>query len=216
MLVRERMTPNPVTITPDTSVSDAMRLMREKRIRRLPILDAHAHLVGIITDSDLLYATPSPVTSLSVWEIHDLLYKLKVEKVMTYEVKTVTEDTPLEEAARILADNRISGLPVMRGKQLVGIITETDIFKTFLGLLGGRRNGVRVTVAIPSVKGMVAKITSAIFGAGGDIVGLGLSEPLTAAETQWRITFKVQDVPKDKLVAAIRPVVDEILDVRET
>ncbi|CAG0944595.1 Inosine-5'-monophosphate dehydrogenase [Anaerolineae bacterium] len=216
MLVRERMTPNPVTITPDTSVSDAMHIMRERRIRRLPILDAHDHLVGIVTDSDLLYATPSPVTSLSVWEIHDLLYKLKVEKVMTHEVVTVTEDMPLEQAARILADNRISGLPVMRDKKVVGIITETDIFKAFLALLGGRRRGVRITVAIPSAKGTMAKITGAIFGAGGDIVGLGLGEPPTATETQWHATFKVQDVPKDKLVAAIRPVVDEILDVRET
>jgi acetoin utilization protein AcuB len=216
MLVRERMTPNPVTITPDTSVSDAMRLMREKRIRRLPILDARHQLVGIVSDSDLLYATPSPVTSLSVWEIHDLLYKLKVEKVMTYEVKTVTEDTPLEQAARIMTDNRIGGLPVMRDKQLVGIITETDIFKALLSLLGGRRSGVRISVAVPSAKGTVAKITSAIFSAGGDIVGLGLSEPSTPTDTHWHITFKVQEVAKDKLVAAIKPLVDEILDVRET
>jgi acetoin utilization protein AcuB len=192
-----------------------MRLMRERKVRRLPVLDNRGHLAGIVSDSDLLYASPSPVTSLSVWEIHDLLYRLTVDRVMTREVTTVTEDTPLEEAARIMADQRIGGLPVMRADQLVGIITETDIFKAFLAQIGARRPGVRVSVAIPNAKGTVAKIAQAIFGIGGDIVGLGLSDPTPASGGQWEITFKVQDVTKDNLVAAIRPVVNEILDVRE-
>src|SRR5512141_2922660 len=113
MLVRERMTVNPVTITPETSLTDAMRLMREKKVRRLPVLDARGHLAGIVSDNDLLYASPSPVTSLSVWEIHGLLDRLKMNQIMTRDVVTVTEDTPLEEAARIMADKRIGGLPVM-------------------------------------------------------------------------------------------------------
>ncbi len=216
MLVRERMTTTPVTISPETSVSDALRLMRERKVRRLPVLDARGQLVGIVSDKDLLYASPSPATSLSIWEIHELLYKLTVDKVMTRKVITVTEDTPLEEAARIMADSKIGGLPVMRDKTLAGIITETDLFKAFLALLGGRRSGVRVTVSIPDIKGTVAKIAGAIFGVGGNIVGLALSEPTTAAGTLWEITFKVQDVPKDKLVQAVKPVVHEILDVRET
>lgn len=216
MLVRKRMTPNPITTTPDTSVSDALRVMREKKIRRLPVLDSHSQLVGIVSDNDLLYASPSPATSLSVWEIHELLYKLKIDKVMTREVITVTEDTPLEEAARIMADRRIGGLPVMQDKKLVGIITETDMFKAFLAQLGARRPGVRVSVAIPDAKGTVAKIASAVFNAGGNIVGFGLSDPTPASGGDWEITLKVQDVPKDKLVEAIRPVVRKILDVRET
>ena len=215
MFVRERMTPNPVTITKDTSVSDALRLMREKKVRRLPVLDGRGQLVGIVSDNDLLYASPSPVTSLSVWEIHELLYKLKVEKVMTKKVITVTEDTPLEEAARIMADNKIGGLPVMSGKKMVGIITETDVFKAFLALFGARRPGVRITVSTTGAKGTMARIASAILSVGGDIVGLGLSEP-TPADPRWKITFKVQDVPQDRLFDAIQPVVDEILDVRET
>lgn len=99
MLVRERMSSNPITIPPDMSVADALRLMRDKKVRRLPILDSHNQLVGIVSDNDLLYASPSPATSLSVWEIHDLMYKLTVDKVMSLQVLTVTEDTPLEEAA---------------------------------------------------------------------------------------------------------------------
>lgn len=213
MLVRERMTPNPITITADTSVSDAMRMMREKKIRRLPVLDGHKQLVGIVSDTDLLYASPSPATSLSVWEIHDLLYKLKVEQVMTRDVVTVADDTPVEEAARVMADRHIGGLPVMQGKALVGIITESDLFKLFLEFIGGRRPGVRITVVTSNAKGTVAKIASAIFGLGGNIVGLGLSEKTAGGE--WQITFKVQDAPKDKLVQAIQPLVRQVADVRE-
>jgi acetoin utilization protein AcuB len=214
MLVRERMTKNPVTTTPDTSVTDALRLMRERKVRRLPVMDARGKLVGIVADQDLLYASPSPVSSLSVWEMNYLLAKLKVEEVMTRQVITVTEDTPLEEAARIMVDNKIGGLPVMRDGQLAGIVTETDLFKIFLELLGARRPGVRVAAYIPGVKGTLAKITSAISGVGGNIMSFGQS--MDATGTRWEITLKVQDVSRDKLVEAIRPVVQEIIDVRES
>jgi acetoin utilization protein AcuB len=215
MLVRDRMTLNPVTVTPEVSVTDALRLMSEKKIRRLPVLDGHGHLVGIVSDRDLLQASPSPVTSLAIWEIHELLAKLTIEKMMTREVITVQEDTPLEEAARIMADSRIGGLPVMREHTLVGIISESDLFKTLLQLLGGRRPGVRITVATSGAKGTLAEITSAIYGAGGDIVGLGFSEVQGSAEGTWVNTFKVQGVPKERLVEVIRAHVREILDVRE-
>jgi acetoin utilization protein AcuB len=214
MLVRERMSKNPVTTTPDTSVTDALRLMREKKVRRLPVMDAHGKLVGIVADQDLLYATPSPVSSLSVWEMNYLLAKLKVEEVMTRQVITVVEDTPVEDAARIMVDNKIGGLPVMRDGQLAGIVTETDLFKVFLELLGARQPGVRVTALIPGVKGTLAKITNAIFGAGGNI--LGFSQSRDATGTRWQVTVKVEDVAKDKLVEVLRPVVQEIVDVRES
>ncbi len=216
MLIREHMTPNPVTITPDASVTEALRLMREKKIRRLPVVNSHHRLVGIVSDKDLLHASPSPATSLAVWEIPELLSRLKIDKVMTREVITVGEETPLEEAARIMADKGIGGLPVMSGETLVGIITETDLFKILLELLGGRRSGVRVTVAVPSVKGMLAQITGAVFGVGGDIVGLGMSEVADSGGLRSEILLKVQDAPADKLVEALRPIVNEVLDVRET
>jgi len=213
MLVRERMSQEPVTITSDVSVTDALRLMRERKVRRLPVLDSHGKLVGIVSDQDLLYASPSPVSSLSVWEMNYLLARLKVEEVMTRKVITVTEDTPLEEAARIMADNKIGGLPVMRDDKLVGIVTETDLFKIFLELLGARQSGVRVTALISGAKGTLAKITNAVFGAGGNIIAF--SQSLDASRTRWQVTFKVQDVPRNQLVEAIQPVVENILDVRE-
>ncbi len=215
MLVRELMTPNPVTIQPDTSVPDALRLMRERKVRRLPIVDSHGRLVGIVSDKDLLWASPSPATTLAVWEIPDILGKLKVEKVMTTNVVTVAEKTPLEEAARLMADNKIGGLPVMQGPDLVGIITETDLFKNLLELLGGRRSGVRIAVAVPAVKGELSKITTAVFEAGGNIVGIGMKGILGSYGDTAEIVLKVQDVEREALVAALKPVVNEILDVRE-
>ncbi len=213
MLVRERMSREPVTIAPDVSVSDALRLMHERKVRRLPVLDSHGKLVGIVADQDLLYASPSPVSSLSVWEMHYLLARLKVEEVMTHKVITVEEDTPLEEAARIMADNKIGGLPVLCEGKLVGIVTETDLFKIFLELLGARQPGVRVTALIPDTKGTLAKITNAIFGAGGNIMAFGVT--CDASGARWQVTLKVQDVPRVQLVEAIRPFVEDILDVRE-
>lgn len=215
MLVRELMTRDPVTIDHTTSVPDALRLMREKKVRRLPVLDHHNKLVGIVSDKDLLYASPSPATTLAVWEIPDLLGRLKVEKVMTRDVITVSEDTPLEEAARIMTDSKIGGLPVMRGGELVGIITETDLFKSLLELLGGRRPGVRIAVAVPAVKGELSKITTAIFEVGGNIVGIGMKGILGSYGDTAEVVLKVQDVPQDKLVETLRPVVSEIMDVRE-
>lgn len=215
MLVRERMTPDPITTTAKTSVPDALRLMREKKIRRLPVIDDHKRLIGIVSDKDLLHASPSPATLLAVWEIPELLGKLKVETVMTRQVVTVSADTPIEEAARIMADESIGGLPVMQDQELVGIITETDIFKIFLSLLGGRRSGVRVTAYAPNAKGTVSRISTAVSNIGGDIVGLGFNEVKDSADIQWEMTIKVQDVGRDELVEAILPVVLEILDVRE-
>ncbi|GAG25157.1 unnamed protein product, partial [marine sediment metagenome] len=114
MLIGERMTGHPVTVTQNEGIDDALKMMRDNHVRRLPVLDKKGKLVGIVSDKDLLYASPSPATSLSVHELHYLLSKLTVKEVMSSPVITVTEYTPLEEAARIMADSKIGGLPVMR------------------------------------------------------------------------------------------------------
>ena len=173
MLVKDRMTQNPVTVSPDTPVSEALNLMRQKKVRRMPVVDRHGHLVGIVAEKDLLYASPSPATSLNVYEIGYLLSKLKVKEIMAKDVVTVTEDAPLEEAARIMVDNAVSGLPVTRDKTVVGIITETDIFKILLEMMGARDLGTRLTIQVHDQPGTLSRIAGAIAGIGGDIVALG-------------------------------------------
>ncbi len=212
MLVHERMSKNPVTITQDTPVDGALKLMREKKIRRLPVLDKKDKLVGIVSEKDLLYVSPSPATSLSIHELHYLLSRLTVDKIMTKDVITVSEYTPLEEAARIMADSKIGGLPVVRDDKLVGIITESDLFKVFVEILGARDMGVRLSMLVPNQPGVLADITRAIADMGGNIISLGTFLGQDAANVL--ITIKVADVPEDELVAEMENLALEITDSR--
>lgn len=211
MLVGERMTFPVVTIDPDMPIVDALNLMKRERIRRTPVVK-DGKLVGIVSDKDLLNASPSPVTSLSVWELNYLISKIKVREVMTRDVLTVTEDTPIEEAARIMADNKIGGLPVLRGDQVVGIITETDLFKIFLELMGARQSGVRGTVLVEDQPGQLARLTAAIASLGGNIIAFGQfrgEDP-----TNRLITFKVSGLDEKQLTAALQPLVLKVIDMR--
>jgi acetoin utilization protein AcuB len=168
--------------------------------------------VGIVSEKDLLLASPSPATSLSIYEVHYLLSQMKVSEVMTEEVITVTEYTPLEEAACIMVDNKIGGLPVMRDDKMVGIITETDLFKMFIELLGAREPGVRITMLVPEQPGELAYITNEIVGMGGNIVALGTF--LGEDPTNRLVTIKVADVDEEKLAATMEAIGMELVDVR--
>jgi acetoin utilization protein AcuB len=215
MFVRERMTRTPITITGDITVIDALNLMKAKNVRHLPVLSKDGLIVGIVSEKDLFYASPSPVTSLNVWEVKEMLHLLTVNKIMNEKLIMIDEDSPLEDAAVIMSANKISALPVTREKSLVGIITETDLFKAFLNLLGGNRGGVRITVVVSGVKGDMAKISNAIFSSGGDIVGLGMNELEGSDKGRWEVAFKIQGASKEKLVESIRPFVKKVLDVRD-
>lgn len=213
MLVGERMTKRPIITTPDTPIEEALKHMRESKVRRLPVVDKKGKLVGIITEKDLLYVSPSPATSLSIHELHYLISKIKVQDVMTKDVITATEYTPLEEAARVMADNKIGSLPVMRDDKLVGIITETDLFKVFLELLGARERGIRLTMLVPEQRGVLATITREIAEMGGNIISLGTF--VGEDPTNRLITVKVGEVGENELVSAMEALGMEVMDVRE-
>src|SRR5262245_2551210 len=131
MKVRELMSGAPITVSPDTTVFDARRLMLKERIRHLLVTEDR-RLVGIITDRDIRLNLPSQATSLSVWEVNYLLARLTVDKVMTRTVITVGPDREARDAARIMLEHKIGCLPVVEGDQVVGIITETDILRAFV------------------------------------------------------------------------------------
>lgn len=126
--VRDWMTPNPIWIGPKTVLTEAHQLMTEHNIRRLPVLEGD-ELVGIVTLGDVRGAEPSQATSLSIWELHYLLGRLTVDEIMSRKLWTVSPETSIAEAARLMLDHRIAGLPVVEDKALVGIITESDIFR---------------------------------------------------------------------------------------
>jgi len=211
MLVGKRMSHPVITIPPEMPVVDALNLMKRERIRRTPVI-REGKLVGIVSDKDLLNASPSPATSLSVWEMNYLLTKITVKEVMTKKVLTVTEDTPIEEAARIMADNKIGGLPVVQDENVVGIITETDLFKIFLELMGAREIGVRVTALMHEERGQLAKLTQVIANANGNFVAFG---QFSGEDSSNRlITFKVVGIEQDELKKLVDPLVEKLIDIR--
>ncbi len=213
MLVSERMSRPPITIAPEMPIQEALALFKKERIRRAPVIKG-GKLVGIVSEKDLLNASPSPATTLSVWEMNYLLSKLTVAEVMTKDVITVTEDTPIEEAARIMADNKIGGLPVVKGTRVVGIITETNLFKMFLELMGARERGVRVTALIEDKPGMLATLTKAIADAGGNFMAFG---QFVGEDVNSRVvTFKVAGISKDKLKKIVGDIATKIWDICES
>jgi len=211
MLVGERMSFPVIPISPATPINEALNLMRKERIRRMPVVEK-GKLIGIVSDHDLLNASPSPATSLSIWEMNYLLSKITVKDVMTKDVVTVNDTTPIEEAARIMADNKIGGLPVIRDGKVVGIITETDLFKLFIELMGAREKGIRVSVLIPEKHGELAELTKAVSDIGGDFIAFGQFSGEDPSNRE--ITFKVVGVSEDQVRAAILPFVEKIKDIR--
>ncbi|MCL4857973.1 MAG: CBS domain-containing protein [Caldilineaceae bacterium] len=135
MQVQDYMSSPAITVTAETPFQDALKLMQASKIRRLPVVDSANRLVGIVSERDLLHASPSPATSLSVWELNYLLWRLTVRDIMTEKVVAVAPTTPLVEAARLMVEKKIGGLPVVDEQdRIVGVITETDIFKRFVAM----------------------------------------------------------------------------------
>jgi len=214
MFVRDRMSAPVVTITADTSFPDALKLMRDHQFRRLPVVDRKGELVGIISEADLLHAEPSSATSLSIWEVQYLLIKLEIKTIMTKEVVTATPDTPVEDAARLMVANKIGGLPVVDEQdRVIGIITETDIFETFVEMLAGGRPGLRLTLRVPERKGVLATLATTIFELGGSIESVGSFYGEVAAERE--LVIKVRDVNKEQLVGTLEALGEHVVDARD-
>ena len=211
MFVGDRMSHPVITIPPEMPVVEALNMMHREHIRRAPVLK-DGKLIGIVSDKDLLNASPSAATTLSVWEINYLVSKILVKDVMAKKVITVSEDTPIEEAARIMVDSKIGGAPVMRGEAIVGMITETDLFKIFSELMGARRMGVRVTALIKDEPGQLARITKAIATQGGNFVAFGM---FSGEDTSnWLVTCKVDGLNEAQVRGIVEPLVLRLVDIR--
>ncbi len=214
MLVRDRMSSPVVTVTPEMPFQDALKLMQERRFRRLPVTDNKGRLAGIVAERDLLYASPSPATSLSVWELNYLLSKITVRQLMIKDVVTIRPDMPIEEAAYLMKEKRIGGLPVVEeDHRPIGIITETDIFKTFVEMFGGGQPGLRLSLEVPRDKGVLAQLTQAIFELDGFIISIGsynLDDPGDDG-----LVLKVRGVKQEQLVTTLEAIDDHVIDARQ-
>jgi acetoin utilization protein AcuB len=214
MFVRDRMSSPAVTVRADKSFQDALKLMRDRQFRRLPVVDKKGRLEGIVSERDLLYAAPSSATSLSIWEVQYLLANLHIKEIMTKEVITTTPDTPVEHAARLMATHKIGGLPVVDGRrEVVGVITETDIFQTFVEMFASDHPGVRLTLNVPDGKGVLLELCKAIFSLGGSIVSVGSFDGHLPNERG--LVVKVRDVNGGRLVSTLDALGEHVVDARD-
>lgn len=213
MFVGERMSRPVISVSPDMPINDVLAMFKKEHIRRAPVIK-NGKLIGIVSETDLLNASPSDVTTLSVWEMNYLLSKVTVKHVMSKKVITVDTDTPIEEAARIMADRKIGGMPVMSNGRVAGMITETDLFKVFLELMGARQKAIRVTATVEDKRGALARVTKAIAAHGGNFISFGVFGGPDANTKV--ITFKVEGIKQDEIRKALGEVVIKFWDIRQS
>lgn len=172
MFVINRMTKNPMTVSPDTKIDEAANLMKTRGFRRLPVVE-DGKLVGFISDRDIMRVAPSPATTLSKWEINSLLAKISVAEIMQKNVISVRSDATIEEAALLMYKNRIGGMPVVSSVgAVVGVITETDIFKALVDIMGLAEGRTRLTLEVTDRIGVVKDIATIFADAGLSIDSL--------------------------------------------
>ena len=157
MFVKDRMTKDPYTIQVSASINTLIGLMRDKKLRKVPVLDGEK-LVGIVTDRDIERVSPSKATSLSVYEINYLLSKITVADAMVAEVITCSPDDYIEDAALVMREHRINSLLVTENDKLIGIVTDSDLFDALIDMMGGRTKGNKFVMRVPNQPGVMTKI----------------------------------------------------------
>jgi len=213
MFVGERMSRPVISVSPDAPINDVLAMFKREHIRRAPVMK-DGKLVGIVSENDLLNASPSTVTTLSIWEMNYLISKVTIKNVMSKKVVTVDQDTPIEEAARIMADKKIGGMPVVTAGKVVGMITETDLFKILLELMGARQKALRVTATIEDKPGQLARLTKAIANAGGNFISFGM---FSGPDANTRVvTFKLEGMNKNAIKDVLQPIVVKFWDLRQS
>ena len=175
MRVKNRMTPNPIVASLETNYNEALRLMKKNNINHLPIVDDKGRPIGIVTTGGMLRASPSPATTLNVYEIASLLENVTMESIMVSPVLAVDESCSITNAANFMLQNKINSLLITRDGILVGIITAADIFRTFVEITGGVQPGTRIEAKLPNQKGHLAPFIQALSNAGSYIVSVTLS-----------------------------------------
>lgn len=214
MLVHDRMTAPVVTISPDAVLRDALKLMHAHRIRRLPVVGESGLLVGIVSERDIPHTSPSRAGSLSVWDLNYLLSQVQICEIMTEDVITTTPDTPIEDVAWLMIHTTTGGLPVLDEQDhVVGMITETDIFRAFVEMFAGGRSGLRLTLEVPEGEEVLLGLSGAISELGGQIVSVGSFSPDVLAKRG--LVIKVRDASKKQLVDTLEALGDHVVDARD-
>ncbi|MCP5096358.1 MAG: CBS domain-containing protein [Chloroflexi bacterium] len=216
MFVKDYMTRHPIMIEPDKPLFEAQKVMGESSIRHIPVVGDGKRLLGLIT-RERLQISPTKLTSLNVWEITRYLANLSVDKVMVKgaDLHTIGSDATLEDAAELMSQYKVGGLPVVEDDIVVGVITETDLLHEFRNLLGANDPGWRVTMRVPDRTGEFTKLGSAMTNKGWGIMAMGsIRSPKTP--DHWDIVLKVRGCTEAELRQVLKGIEDQqIIDVRE-
>jgi len=201
MLIKDWMTREPITITDETSMIKAIHIMKQHRFRRLPVLH-QGRLVGMVTDRDLKEASPSKATTLDVHELYYLLAELHVKEIMTRNPLSVLQDDTVEHAAQLMLENTISGLPVLDANgELVGIITQSDVFRAFMHITGIRQGGVQFALRLEDRPGLIKEVVDLLRERGARFVSL-LTSYATAKEGYRDVYIRVKNLSPEAVQAA--------------
>lgn len=213
MLIEQRMVKNPITTTPDVSVQIAADIMKKEQIHNLPVLDNKKRLVGVLSEQNILLATPSPVSSLSTYEMDYLVGELKVKDIMDSSPIIVKPDSSVEEAARLMSEKEINCLIVMDGKKLVGLVTKTILFNLLLELFGARQYGVTCEVLVNDKPGVMTKLLKTVAAQNLDIISTAVTSGKDS--TTATIALKVRNTTVKQVEELLKPQVLEILSIYE-
>ncbi len=198
------MSKNVITVDEDESIMDASQLMREKNVRRLPVVSKNGDLVGIISDRDLKEASPSKATTLDVHELYYLLSKLKVKEVMTKKPMTISPNHTVEKAAMIMLEKKISGLPILNEKgALVGILTQNDVFRVLTSITGVYQGGISLAVELEDRPGSIKEVADVIRAAGGSMTSILTSYDNCSGGCR-RVFFRVKNLSDEQVEALIK------------
>ena len=206
MLVGNWMSKEPVSVTADMSMMKAGKLMIERKVRRLPVVDDKGKVVGIVTDRDLKEASPSKATTLDIHELYYLLSEIKVKDLMTTTLYTVSPGDTVENAAVIMMDKRIGGLPVVdENGILVGMITESDIYRLLIAITGVLEGGFQVALELSTEPGSLQKVLDVLGEHGARIVSLTTYTP-EGQDGKRKVFIRVKNMEK----AAKNTLVDDL------
>lgn len=200
MFVRDCMTANPITISSSTPVLEALNILKKNKIRQLPVSDKN-QLVGLVTRHELLTVSPSPATTLSVYEMNYLLAKMEVREVMNKRPVTVEPSTTIEESALIMRDNKLDALLVTENGKLVGIITESDIFEQMIRIFGLRKPGTRLVIETRDRVGVLVEILDVVKSLGINLTGIAFMDK---SDQKVQIMLRVSTVEPGELVDKIQ------------
>ena len=200
MPVKDWMTTDPITVKPDTSVMKASQIMKDNNIRHLPVLNEDGELVGIVSDRDLKEASPSKATTLDVHELYYLLSELKVKDIMTRNVITVASRDTIEKAAVIMLERKVNGLPVVDDGELVGMLSQGDVFRVLVSITGIYRGGALFAFSLEDRPGSIKEVADVIRNHGGRMVSILTTYDMVDEGTR-NVHIRVADLSSERFAA---------------